>query len=51
MRENLVFLVTFDTCDVVNNWSISLLPTIVLDNLFEFDKNSIHVKLKQNARK
>ena len=28
------FLVIFDTCDVVYNWSISLLPPIVLDNLF-----------------
>ena len=32
MSENLVFLVIFDTCDVVYNWS--LLPPIVLDNLF-----------------
>jgi len=30
-----VFLVFFfDTCDVVYSWSISLLPPIVLDNLF-----------------
>ena len=29
-----VFLVIFDTCDVVYNWSFSLLPPIVLDNLF-----------------
>ena len=28
------FLVIFDTCDVVYNWFISLLPPIVLDNLF-----------------
>ena len=28
------FPVIFDTCDVVYNWSISLLPPIVLDNLF-----------------
>ena len=34
MWENVVFLVIFDTCDVVSNWSISLLPPIVLDNLF-----------------
>ena len=34
IRENFVFLVIFDTCDVVYNWSISLLPPIVLDNLF-----------------
>ena len=32
--ENIVFLVIFDTCDVVYNWVISLLPPIVLDNLF-----------------
>ena len=25
----------FDTCDVVHNWSIFLLPSIVLDNLFD----------------
>ena len=30
-----VFLVIFDTCDVVYNWSISLLPLTELDNLFE----------------
>ena len=34
MGENVVFLVIFDTCDVVYNLSISLLPPIVLDNLF-----------------
>ena len=28
------FLVIFDTCDVVYNWLISLLPPIVLDYLF-----------------
>ena len=33
MGENVVFLVIFDTCDVVYNWFISLLPSIVLDNL------------------
>ena len=27
-------LVIFDPCDVVYNWSIPLLPPIVLDNLF-----------------
>ena len=26
MGENVVFLVVFDTCDVMYNWSISLLP-------------------------
>ena len=35
MWENFVLLAIFDTCDVVYNWSISLLPPIVLDNLFE----------------
>ena len=34
--ENVVFLVIFDTCDVMHNWSISLLPPIVLDNLFGY---------------
>jgi len=34
MWENFAFLVIFDTCDVVYNWFISLLPPIVLDNLF-----------------
>ena len=32
--RNFRFLVIFDTCDVVYIWSISLLPPIVLDNLF-----------------
>ena len=32
--KNFVFLVIFDTCDVLYNWSISLLPPILLDNLF-----------------
>ena len=32
--ENFVFLVLFDTCDVVYDWFVSLLPPIVLDNLF-----------------
>ena len=34
MGENVVFLVIFDTCDVMYNLSISLLAHIVLDNLF-----------------
>ena len=38
MGENVVFLVIFDTCDVINNWFISLLPLIVLDNLFVISK-------------
>ena len=33
MSENVVFLIIFDTCDVMFNWSISLLLPIVLDNL------------------
>ena len=34
MGEHVVFLVIFDTYDVMYNWSISLLPPIVLHNLF-----------------
>ena len=37
MWENFVFLVIFDTCDVVYNWSISMLPPIVIYNLFAID--------------
>ena len=37
MRENFVFLAIFDTCDVMFNWFISLLPPIVLDDLFVKD--------------
>ena len=37
MGENIVFLLIFGTCDVVYNWFISLLPHIVLDNLFWVD--------------
>ena len=37
MGEIVVFLDIFDTCDVMYNWSISLLPPIVLDNLFDED--------------
>ena len=36
IREHVVFLFTFDTCDVVRSWSNFLLPSIVLDNLFDF---------------
>ena len=35
MEEKVVFLFIFDTCDVMYNWSISPLPPIVLENLFE----------------
>ena len=38
MEENFVLHVIFDTCDVMYNRSISLLPPIVLDKLFEGDK-------------
>ena len=34
MWENFVFFDILDACYVVNNWSISLLPPSVLDNLF-----------------
>jgi len=34
MGEKCGFQVIFDTCCVVYNWSISLLPPIVLDYLF-----------------
>ena len=36
MSENFVFLFRF--CDVVYNWFISVLPPIVLDNLFGYFK-------------
>ena len=36
MWENVVFLVIFDTCDIMYNWSISLLPLSILNNLFVF---------------
>ena len=36
MWEIFIFLVIFDTCDVVYNGSISLLPPVVLDNLFDY---------------
>ena len=45
MRDNFVFLVIFDTCDVVYKWFISLLPPIVLDNLFEPTGPSINPNL------
>ena len=32
--RNFVFLVIFDTCDVVYDWFISQLRTIALDDLF-----------------
>ena len=36
------FLVIFDTCDVVYNWSISLLPPIVFDNLFALNQLEVY---------
>ena len=32
--QHVVFLFSFDTCDVVGSWLIFLLPSFVLDNLF-----------------
>ena len=37
MEENVDFLLIFDTSDAIFNWFISLLPPIVLDNLFGFN--------------
>ena len=34
MEEKVLFLVLFETCDDMYNLPISLLPPIVLDNLF-----------------
>ena len=34
--QNVVFHVIFDTCDVMYNYSISLLPPIVFGYLFDF---------------
>ena len=45
MGENFVFLVIFDTYDVVYNWVISLLPPIVLDNLFGLYESSYNMYL------
>ena len=39
MWEIFFSLFIFDTCDVLYDWSISLLPPIVLDNLFDCDKD------------
>ena len=39
IRGRVVCLFTIDTCDVVRSWSIILLPSIVLENLFEFFKH------------
>ena len=45
MGENFVFLVIFDTYDAVYNWFISLLPPIVLDNLFGLYESSYNMYL------
>ena len=45
MGENFVFLVIFDTYYVVYNWLISLLPPIVLDNLFGLYESSYNMYL------
>ena len=44
VKKNFVFLVIFDTCDVVYNRSISLLPLIVLDNLFDLALKSSYLQ-------
>ena len=52
--KNFVFLVIFDTCDVSYNLLISLLPPIVLDNLFDNDNISkffVHVLLTVEPKK
>ena len=41
MGENVVFHVIFDSCDVMYSRSISLLPPIVLANLFSFSPYTI----------
>ena len=49
MGENVVFLDIFDTCDVMYNFSISLLPPIVLDNLFDGDHCVIIIIFQKTA--
>ena len=39
IRGHVVFLFSFDTYDVVRSWSIFLLPSIELDNLFGRNHN------------
>ena len=46
MGEKCGFQVIFDTCCVVYNWSISLLPPIVLDNLFGKNQNFLREKVE-----
>ena len=49
MFENFFFLVIFDTCDVAYNWFISLLPPILLDNLF--GKSYVNIDKKATFKK
>ena len=45
------FPVIFYTCDVVFNWFISLLPPIILDNLFESDHlRKMYLKKKKHFK-
>jgi len=45
--------VIFDTCDVMHNWFFSLLPPIVLNNLFvlqlKFNKSELALKIIQSV--
>ena len=45
MRDNFVFLVIFNTCDVVYNWLVSLLPSIVLDTLLCHAKTDLSIQI------
>ena len=44
-RDDVVFLVIFDTCDVVNNWSISLMlpPKLYLIIYLLFAKSTQYI--------
>ena len=42
-RGHVIFLFTYDTCDIVTSWSIFLLPSIVLDNLFGYSQPCIGI--------
>ena len=45
MRDNFVFLVIFDTCDVVYDW----LPSIVLGNLFVYNEAKLGAKCNMSS--
>ena len=45
MRDNFVFLVIFDTCDVVYDW----LPSIVLGNLFVYNVAKLGAKCNMSS--